>query len=221
MDTSTPERRPRGSRAPRQFSALTRAALVDVAQDLFSHQGYASTSLDAIVSGADVTKGALYHHFSSKQALFEAVFQRLEEAAADDIERAMQGVPDPWQMAQAGLRAFLEVVQRTEYRRIVLQDGPAVLGAERWRAEEEKSTVAIVMGIIRSVVEAGTFELPDEMAQTFGRVFYGALSAAGAEIAASEDPAEAAARAEAAVTFILLGLQRLADEGEELPDHRA
>lgn len=222
METPTPERRTRGARsAPRQFSALTRASLVDVAEDLFSQQGYASTSLDAIVSGAEVTKGALYHHFSSKQALFEAVFERLEEAAATDISSAMGDVADPWEMAQTGLRKFLEVMQAPTYRRIILQDGPAVLGAERWREEEEKSTFGIVVDIIRSVLTAGTWELPEDMLQTFARVFYGALSAAGADVAASEDPQAAAARAESAVAFILLGIQSLADSGAGVPDPSA
>ena len=61
-----------------EFSASTRRALVDVAERLFTEHGYAATSLDAIVAGADVTKGALYHHYSGKQALFEAVFERVE-----------------------------------------------------------------------------------------------------------------------------------------------
>ena len=61
-----------------QYSASTKRALVDVAEELFTENGYAATSLDAIVAGARVTKGALYHHFSGKQALFEAVFERVE-----------------------------------------------------------------------------------------------------------------------------------------------
>ena len=222
METPTPERRTRGARsAPRQFSALTRASLVDVAEDLFSQQGYASTSLDAIVSGAEVTKGALYHHFSSKQALFEAVFERLEEAASTDISAAMEDVADPWEMAQTGLRQFLQVMQRPTYRRIVLQDGPAVLGVERWREEEEKSTFGIVVHIIRSVLTAGTWELPEDMLHTIARVFYGALSAAASDVATSDDPRAAAARAESAVAFILLGIQALADGGAGVPDPNA
>src|SRR6478752_5159149 len=94
-----------------QFSASTRRALVDVAEQLFTEHGYAGTSLDAIVAGADVTKGALYHHYSGKQALFEAVFERVESAGAQSIQSALTGHRDPWEKATAGLRAFLTVVQ--------------------------------------------------------------------------------------------------------------
>ena len=68
-----------GTSRRQQYSASTKRALVDVAEELFTEHGYAATSLDAIVAGAQVTKGALYHHFSGKQALFEAVFERVEE----------------------------------------------------------------------------------------------------------------------------------------------
>ena len=69
-----------------QYSASTKRALVDVAEDLFTEHGYAATSLDTIVAGAQVTKGALYHHFSGKQALFEAVFERVETNASKSIQ---------------------------------------------------------------------------------------------------------------------------------------
>ena len=120
-----------GASRRQQYSASTKRALVDVAEELFTEHGYANTSLDAIVAGARVTKGALYHHFSGKQALFEAVFERVETDASKAINKALKGKRDPWEKAQAGLRAFLEVVQEPRYRRIVIQEGP---GGPRLRA---------------------------------------------------------------------------------------
>src|SRR5215217_9668296 len=146
-----------------QYSASTKRALVDVATKLFTDQGYAATSLDAIVAGARVTKGALYHHFSGKQALFEAVFERVESDASKRIQEALKGQKDPWVKALAGLRAFLAVVQEPGYRRIVIQEGPAVLGYERFREQEERSTFANVLDIVRSVLEAGKWELDEPM----------------------------------------------------------
>ena len=78
-----------------QYSASTKRALVDVAEALFTEHGYAATSLDAIVAGARVTKGALYHHFSGKQALFEAVFERVESDAARAIATSLTGHRGP------------------------------------------------------------------------------------------------------------------------------
>src|SRR3954468_23000444 len=79
-----------------QYSASTKRALVEVATRQFSEHGYGGTSLDAIVAGARVTKGALYHHFSGKQALFEAVFASVEDDASKKIKAALKGATDPW-----------------------------------------------------------------------------------------------------------------------------
>lgn len=200
------------------YSASTKRALVDVAEELFTEQGYASTSLDSIVAGARVTKGALYHHFAGKQALFEAVFERVENDAARTIQKAIKGKGDAWQKARAGLGAFLTIVQEPRYRRIVSLEGPAVLGYERFREQEERSTYANVVEIVRAVLSAGTWELEEEMLQTFARIFFGTLSAAGDVVATSDEPELAALRVETAVGFLLAGIQSLVDAGVELPE---
>lgn len=197
-----------------QYSASTKRALVDVAADLFTEQGYAGTSLDEIVAGARVTKGALYHHFSGKQALFEAVFEKVEADAAKVIRKAVRDVKDPWEKAMSGLRAFLEVVQEPGYRRVVVQEGPAILGYERFREQEERSTFGIVQDIVSSVLSASAYELEESMTQTFSRVFFGAMSAAGSSVAEAEDPKLASAQVETAIAFILSGLRSLAEAGE-------
>src|SRR5215510_4705384 len=92
---TAPEPDAPGTSRRAQYSATTRRALVDVAERLFTEHGYAATSLDAIVAGADVTKGALYHHYSGKQALFEAVFEKVESAGAQEIHDALTGHDDP------------------------------------------------------------------------------------------------------------------------------
>ena len=201
-----------------QYSSATKRALVEVATRLFTEQGYAATSLDAIVAGAQVTKGALYHHYTGKQALFEAVFEKVEGDAARHIKTALKGSRDPWEKALAGLRAFLDVVQQPAYQRVVIQEGPAILGYERFREQEERSSYAIVQDIVRSVLEAGTFELGEDMIATFSRIFFGAMSAAGETVTSAEDPRVAVAQVETAITFILTGLRALADSGVELPD---
>ena len=202
-----------------RYSEATRQALVDVAERLFTAHGYSATSLDAIVAGADVTKGALYHHFSGKQAIFEAAFERVLSRATTAIVDATEGHTDPWDQAQAGLRAFLEAVQEPDYRQVVVQDGPSVLGHERYREQEERSTYALVDEIVRAVLTAETLEgsgLDDAMLDTFTRIFFGAMSAAGGAVAVSDDPAAAALRVEAAIGLILAGLEHLLDEGTEL-----
>jgi AcrR family transcriptional regulator len=199
------------------YSASTKRALIDVAEERFTESGYAAASLDAIVAGARVTKGALYHHFSGKQALFEAVFERVEDDAAKRIQQALKGQKDPWNKALSGLRAFLAVVQEPRYRRIVIQEGPAVLGYERFREQEERSTFANVLDIVRSVLQAGDWELDEAMMQTYARIFFGAMSSAGESVATASDPEVAADRVEAAIAFLLQGVQLMVETGVELP----
>ena len=201
-----------------RFSESTKRALVDVAERLFTENGYSGTSLDAIVAGADVTKGALYHHFSGKQAIFEAAFERVESRATAGIAQATEGHQDPWLKAQAGLRAFLDAVQEPGYRQIVISDGPSVLGHERYREQEERSTYAIVDEIVRSALGTDAYDLDDAMLDTFTRIFFGAMSAAGGSVAVSEDASAAALRVEAAIGFIMAGLQRLLEDGTAPPD---
>ena len=206
-----------GTSRRQQYSASTKRALVEVAEELFTDHGYASTSLDAIVAGARVTKGALYHHFGGKQALFEAVFERVETDASKAINRALRGQRDPWEKALGGLRAFLEVVQEPRYRRIVIQEGPSVLGYERYREREERSTFANVVEIVRSVLSFGTWDVDDDMLQTFARIFFGAMSSAGESVASAQDPEAAARNVETAIAFILEGFEALAANDVALP----
>src|SRR4051812_30079760 len=194
-----------------EYSASTRRALVEVATELFAERGYAGSSLDEIVAGARVTKGALYHHFSGKQALFESVFEKVEERAAKRIHRAVRGNRDPWDKALGGLRAFLEVLQEPEYRRIVIADGPAVLGYEKYREQEERTTFGIVQEIVSAVLS--TYDLEPSMVETFSRVFFGAMSAAGAAVSTAEDTHQASAEVEAAIAYTLSGLRQMAESG--------
>ena len=217
MTTRVLRKTPRTSRRA-QYSASTKRALVEIASELFTEQGYAGTSLDEIVAGARVTKGALYHHFSGKQALFEAVFEHVEDDSAKVIRKAVRDNKDPWAKALSGLRAFLGVVQEPTYRRIVIQEGPAILGYERYREQEERSTYGIVQEIVSSVLASSTYSLDEGMLQTFSRVFFGAMSAAGSSVSEAEDPRRASAQVETAIAFILSGLQSLAESGVTLPD---
>lgn len=201
-----------------QYSATTKQALVEEAQALFVRNGYAATSLDSIVSHAEVTKGALYHHFSGKQALFEAVFEKIEAEASQQIREALEGSDDPWDKALIGLRTFLQIVQDPAYQRVVIQEGPAVLSYERFREQEERSSFGLVQEMVRSVLEASQRELSDEMVTTFSRIFFGAVSAAGESITKAADPRVAVAQVETAIAFILTGLRSLADSGVEVPD---
>jgi AcrR family transcriptional regulator len=198
-----------------EYSATTKRALVDVALELFGRQGYAGTSLDEIVAGARVTKGALYHHFTGKQELFEAAFVSVVDAATERMQRTIRSIDDPWEKALAGLREFLAVTRTDDYRRIVIQEGPAVLGYERYREHEERSTYGLVQEIVASLL--GGHRLPATTPEAFTRLFFGAMSATGAAVSTAEDPQQASDDAEGAIVLVLAGIRSLVERGEEPP----
>lgn len=200
-----------------QYSASTKRALVDVAERLFTDAGYAGASLDAIVAGAEVTKGALYHHFHGKRALFEAVFEKVEGEAVLVISKAMKEEKDPWEKAVVGLRTFLQVVQQPTYRRVVVQEGPAVLGYERFREHEERSSYAIIHDMVAAILTDKRRKVDDLLLQSFSSIFFGAMSAAGELVADSDDPAGASHRVEVAIGYIISGMQLVREAGVELP----
>jgi AcrR family transcriptional regulator len=123
--------------------ADTRQALVDAARKLFTEQGFAATGTEEIVAAARVTRGALYHHFRDKTDLFRAVMEQIAREVAEhliDAELSRPAAPssaqlpaDAWDEVRDGLRAFLDLcVVTDDFQRIVLVEGPAVLGHEAW-----------------------------------------------------------------------------------------
>ena len=136
------------------YSEATRAALLDTATALFAERGYAGTSLEDVASASQVTRGAVYHHFASKQALFEAVLE-LQEARVTAEVLAAASAPDPWDAALLALDAYLTHCCDPVYGRLVWLEGPAALGWHRWRECEKKYSYGLVEQFIRDLVDGG------------------------------------------------------------------
>jgi AcrR family transcriptional regulator len=100
------------------YSAATRAALLEEATALFAERGYSGTSLEDVASASQVTRGAVYHHFASKQALFEAVLELQEARVTAEVLAAAQS-PDPWEAAMRALGAYLDHCCDPAYGRLV------------------------------------------------------------------------------------------------------
>ncbi len=115
-------------RSNRQRTEATRAALLAAAHRLFVLKGYAGTGTPEIVAAAGVTRGALYHHFADKQALFHAVVAQESEAVAREVEQASPDSLLPQQALIEGGNAFLKAMAAAGRTRLLLLDGPAVLG---------------------------------------------------------------------------------------------
>jgi AcrR family transcriptional regulator len=136
------------------YSEATRAALLEEATALFAERGYAGTSLEDVASASQVTRGAVYHHFASKQALFEAVLE-LQEARVTAEVLAAATAPDPWDAAMLALDAYLSHCCDPVYGRLVWLEGPAALGWHRWRECEKNYAYALVERFLRGLVDAG------------------------------------------------------------------
>lgn len=135
----------------------TRAALVDAAKRLFVDKGYHHTGTEEVVAEADVgTRGALYHHFADKQALFEAVFVAVEEGL---VIEAAKNLADPadgaFNQLRQGLIGFLDASLTPEVQRILLIDGPAVLGWSRWRELESVYGLGAIRAMLERAIEEG------------------------------------------------------------------
>src|ERR687887_209937 len=111
----------------------TRERLVQAGRELFGARGYEDTSISAILEAAGVTRGSLYHHFETKEALFDAVLDRVVAEIADTAARAARAAPDPIGSLRAGFAAWLELALDPAVQRIALLDPPAVVGWTRWR----------------------------------------------------------------------------------------
>ena len=166
------------------------------------------------MAAARVTKGALYHHFPSKLALFESVYDRLQEQTTREIEKEIGRIKDPWERAQIGLRAFLDVCREPHFRRICLQEGPVALGHERWTEAERAASLGIVQRTVDDLLkDLGGGE---ELSEAFAIVFYGAIRSASEYVADAADPDAAAQEVQATIGAILAGMRLLPSSGLEI-----
>ncbi|MCE7011924.1 TetR family transcriptional regulator [Kibdelosporangium philippinense] len=188
------------------YSESTKQALVDSASDLFTKNGYAATSLDAIVKRARVTKGALYHHFSGKQALFEAAFHQVEKRAIAKLTKAIDGDGTPWERALDGVQEYIRVCLDPTYQRLVIREAPVVMGYERWRECEERYSFGIVRSVLESLIEAG--ELGDVPIEVTARMMFASLAAGAQIIAEASDPKKASAEVFTALIHMIEGIRR-------------
>ncbi|MET1071155.1 MAG: TetR/AcrR family transcriptional regulator [Umezawaea sp.] len=188
-----------------EYSESTRQALVDNAVELFTKRGYAGTSLDEVTKRARVTKGALYHHFSGKQALFEAAFDAVETKFMSRLSEIVSAPGDPWETAVEGLRAYVRVCLEPSYQRIVIHEAPVVMGWERWREAEEHFSYGLLRTAIELLVESG--EIEDMPVEITSRLLFGALSAGASTIAAASDPKKASADVERTIVRVVEGLR--------------
>jgi AcrR family transcriptional regulator len=183
----------------------TRRALLRAARELFAEQGYAHTGTEQLVQHAGVTRGALYHHFDSKLALFEAVFVEIEEEFIETAAEVFAPGASAWDNLVAGCRAYLDTCLRQDVRQIVLLDGPAVLGPDRWRELEDQYALVGVLAALQVAMDEGV--VAPRPPVPLARMVLAAVNEAGLFIAQSPHPRAARREAGQAFDALLDGLR--------------
>jgi AcrR family transcriptional regulator len=167
-------------------SEATRAKLLAAARELFGARGYAAVGTEEVVRAAGVTRGALYHQFADKQALFRALVEQVEqEVIASSARRMAEHADDMLAAFKAGCRGWLEACAEPQVERILLLDAPAVLGLELWREIGEQHG----LGVVKASLEHGmsTGALQPAPVDPLAHVIIGALDEAALYVARAGD----------------------------------
>lgn len=183
----------------------TRAEILRIATRRFAAAGYAGVALEDVMAEAGLTRGAVYHHFGSKRGLFQAVVDEAQQGVALAVERAAAGHDDVLDDFLAGCRAFLEASLAPEVRRILLIEGPAVLGWGDWREGDLETSVRLLDEGVAELAEAGV--IADRSLETVATMLSGALNEVAIANAAAPDPARGIDDAVETLRRFVLGLR--------------
>jgi AcrR family transcriptional regulator len=179
----------------------TRDALVGVARELFGERGYDGTSIGAVLAAAGVARGALYHHFATKEELFDAVLDREIARLSTVATEAAAGATTPLEILRLACAAWLRMALDPAVQRITLLDAPAVVGWRRWREIDE----AHILGGLRAAIGllAAQGRLAEAEVDMYAHMLLAAVAEAALVIAQADDPEAALARGQAAVDTLL------------------
>jgi AcrR family transcriptional regulator len=204
MSTAHPQ--PRRTQAERRTE--TRRVLLAAAQDLFGQHGYAAVGTEQVVRAAGVTRGALYHLFTDKSALFAAVVEAVEADIATRMMEAVAGIDpdDTTTLLLAGADAFLDACAEPATQQIVLIDGPSVLGWAAWRQICLRNSVGLVSALLADGIERGT--IPAQPVDALTHVLIGAVDEAALYIAGHPDPQQARSDVRQVLERLVAGVQQ-------------
>ena len=163
----------------------TRSQLIEIATHLFADRGYEDSSIEAVLREAGVSRGSLYHHFASKEALFEAVANDVETSVGAQTLAAADGIVEPLAALRAGFLAWIRLAGDPVVRRILLIDAPSVLGWERWRSMEEDHALGLIRSVLQAIAEEG--RLRPDLVGTLAHVLLASVNEVALLVARSDD----------------------------------
>ncbi|TMM19121.1 MAG: TetR/AcrR family transcriptional regulator [Actinobacteria bacterium] len=182
----------------------TRSLLIAVARENFTEHGYAATSIDDIIQQAGVARGALYHHFPGKEALFRAVYETVEGEVFSRVMEAAASQTSPWEAVRAGLSAFLDACLEPAFRRIVVLDSVSVLQSQVMEVGIDPVELPMLRNVLTPLLGTATFGGTAIDALT--HVALGGLYGASLYIARASDPRAARAEVDAVLETLIGGL---------------
>jgi AcrR family transcriptional regulator len=188
-----------------EYAESTQIAIVEAATVRFAADGFAGSSIDAIADTARVTKGAIYHHFADKSALFEAVFIAIEDQLVETVILGLASIDDPRAQLSNGIDLFLAACCDERFRRIALEDAPVALGWARWKELEESRFLALVIAALRAL--AGPVGVDARNLELEARMVLAAMGEAGLAVSAADDPDAERQRAGALLLRLVEGLR--------------
>jgi AcrR family transcriptional regulator len=171
--------------------AATSEAILTAARRLFGTQGFAATTMDEIAEAAGVAKGAVYHHFKTKEAVFDAVFDAVSRDLVVEIDSAARAEKDVLAAMVAGTQHYFAATAKGPTGQIILRDGPAVLGWERWREIDAQHFGGKMPRALSAAMEGGL--IAKQPVEPLARLLLGAVTEAAVACAGRADIARAGA----------------------------
>ncbi len=155
-------------------AAVTRQTILDAARALFAQDGYADTSMARIARQADVTVGAIFHHFADKKALFREIVVQLQTEVHAAIYQAAVPAKTVLEGFRLGARESMRATQGREYQRIVYTEAPSVLGREEWGEIDARMGFALIESRLKMI--AGADDLPDNLVKPMAILTLGMMN---------------------------------------------
>ncbi|GED66351.1 TetR family transcriptional regulator [Brevibacillus reuszeri] len=182
---------------------LTISKLTEVARDFFTTYGYADAAMEDLVKKAGLTRGALYHHFGNKEGLFMAILDLVQKEIAERVETEAGKSSDPWEQLLLGCLAFVSAAVENQNRRILLIDGPSVVGWEAWRKMDEQHSMRLLREQLEDMAQQGYLKSFSINAMT--HLLSGAMNEGVLWVAQMPDQEQALLEIKTALSLLLEG----------------
>jgi AcrR family transcriptional regulator len=191
----------------------TRQSIIETATRLFVAHGYAATSTELVLRQCGISRGALYHHFPSKEALFTSVLECVEAGIFVKITEAAAGITNPLDALRAGCAAWLALAADPVVKQVVLIDAPSVIGWQAWREIDDRNALGLIKSALAGAASLG--QVPADMVTLYAHMLLAMLIELSLLIARADDPPRMTADAGQALDQFLSRLFNVAPQADQ------